>query len=381
MRIELKRLVAPLMCAGLLGGVTAAVPASANRPTADAAAGSGVVRGGDRVGATRALFASITATTPGCTVAVSREGEVQFAEAYGASRLGPRRAMTPATVVDIGSTSKQFTATAVLLLARQDRIDLNATVSTYLPSLPRWARRVTIAQMVHHTSGIADYIELLFRSGVTDTDPATNADALRVLKDSKLEFKPGSKWEYSNSNYFLLGQVVFAVTGRDVGNYLRREVFEPLKLDAEMEPNTTDPRKATSYVRKDGRWIVADSPWEQLGDGGVQTTPTQLVRWASQYWNPTIGGPGLLRDRTRGAVPTGEKPGERYGAGIFTRRDPVLGRVFDHAGGWGGFVTAFNVLPKDHLAVAATCTTPELFIRPGGLPLDLGERLLAIWKV
>jgi CubicO group peptidase (beta-lactamase class C family) len=234
--------------------------------------------------------------------------------------------------------------------------------------------------MLHHTSGIADYIELLNRSGVPVTAPATDADALRVLKASKLRFAPGAKWEYSNSNYFLLGQVVFAVTGRDLGNYLRREVFDPLKLDAQMEPNTTDPRKATSYARKDGRWVVADSPWEQLGDGGVQTTPTQLVRWASQYWNPTIGGPGLLRGRTRGAVATGEKPGERYGAGIFTRRDPALGRVLSHSGGWGGFVTVFDVLPERRLAVAATCTSQEVFTRPGGVPQDIAERLLTIWE-
>jgi CubicO group peptidase (beta-lactamase class C family) len=377
MRAVVKSVLVPFVCAGLLGGVAAAVPASADRQTPDAAAAP---RAGDPVGATRALFASITATTPGCTVAVSREGEVQFAEAYGASRLRSRRAMTPETVVDIGSTSKQFTATAVLLLARQGRIDLGAHVSTYLPSLPRWARKVTIAQMMHHTSGIADYIGLLYDSGVTDADPASDADALRVLKTSKLESAPGSKWQYSNSNYFLLAHVVFAVTGRDMGNYLRREVFEPLKLDAEMEPNTTDPRKATSYARKGGRWVVADSLWEQLGDGGVQTTPTQLVRWASQYWKPTIGGPGLLRDRTRGAVPTGEEPGGRYGAGIFTRRDPALGRVLGHDGGWAGFVTTFSVLPERHLAVAATCTSQAVFTRPGGLPLDLGERLLAIWR-
>jgi CubicO group peptidase (beta-lactamase class C family) len=375
MRAMVKVVLAPLVCAALVGGVAAAVPASADRPAARSE-----VRAGDRAGATRALFASITAGTPGCTVAVSRDGKVRFAEAYGAAELKPRRAMTPRTVVDIGSTSKQFTATAVLLLAREGRIDLDANVSVYLPSLPAWAGKVTVAQMVHHTSGIADYIELLNRTGVSDTEPATDADALRVLKTSTLRFAPGSKWEYSNSNYFLLGQVVFAVTGRDLGNYLGREVFDPLKLDAQMEPNTTDPRKATSYARKDGRWVVADSPWEQLGDGGVQTTPIQLVRWAAQYWNPTIGGPGLLRDRTRGAVAIGEQPGVRYGAGIFTRRDPALGRVLSHAGGWGGFVTTFDVLPERRLAVAATCTTPELFTRPGGLPVDLGERLLAIWK-
>ena len=110
---------------------------------------------------------------PGCTVAVGRDGAVVFAEAYGAARLDPFEPMTVDTVVDIGSVSKQFTATAILLLAERGMVDLDAPLSTYLPDLPAWAARPTLAQLIHHQSGIPDYIDLLFDRGfaVTGTQP------------------------------------------------------------------------------------------------------------------------------------------------------------------------------------------------------------------
>ncbi|HEX3088117.1 MAG TPA: serine hydrolase domain-containing protein, partial [Ilumatobacteraceae bacterium] len=164
---------------------------------------------------TRSLFKKLSAGEPGCTVAVGRDGTVVFAEAYGAARLDPLEPMTVDTVVDIGSVSKQFTATAVLLLAERGKIDLDAPLSTYLPDLPAWASRPTIAQMIHHQSGIPDYIDLLLDRGFTETGSSpTIADALAALGDvADLHFEPGTSWEYSNSNYFLLGQVVQAVTG------------------------------------------------------------------------------------------------------------------------------------------------------------------------
>ena len=114
---------------------------------------------------TRSLFADVRSDDPGCTVAVGRDGAVVFAEAYGAARLDPLEPMTVDTVVDIASISKQFTATAILLLAERGMVDLDAPLSTYLPDLPAWASLPTLAQLMHHQSGIPDYIGLLFERG------------------------------------------------------------------------------------------------------------------------------------------------------------------------------------------------------------------------
>jgi CubicO group peptidase (beta-lactamase class C family) len=331
----------------------------------------------DAIAATRALFASITPNDPGCTVAVSRNGEVVFAEAYGAARLDPLEPMTTDTVVDIGSTSKQFTATALLLLAERGAVDLDATLATYLPTLPGWAQQTTMRQIMHHQSGIPDYIGLLNAAGIAFTAPAGDPETYDVLgKVTSLEFEPGSAWNYSNSNYFLIAEVVEAVTGKDLGVFLDEEVFTPLGLDMVMDPAAVIPAKAVSYAGTGSEITVADSPWTQLGDGAIQTTPTELVRWATQYWEPTVGAAGINGARLEGAAQVPAPETGVYGAGIFSDTVDGIGNTLSHAGGWGGFVTAFAVAPEARVAVAATCTSNETFGKAG---FERSSDLLAPW--
>jgi CubicO group peptidase (beta-lactamase class C family) len=194
-------------------------------------------------------------------VAVRHGKNVVFAEAYGAASLSPLAPMTTKSVVDIGSTSKQFTASAILLLSERGQVDIQKPVRQYLPSLPQWAGTVTVDQMVHHTSGIPDYIELLVTSGVSLQAVATDEMALAALgKVTDLNFAPATSWEYSNSNYFLLGQIVLAVTGDDLGAFLAKEVFAPLGMDAVMDPVKTIPSKAKSYGRNGDLWCDSDHP-------------------------------------------------------------------------------------------------------------------------
>jgi CubicO group peptidase (beta-lactamase class C family) len=309
---------------------------------------------------TRSLFADLRADEPGCTVAVGRDAAVVFAEAYGAARLDPFEPMTADTVVDIASVSKQFTATAILLLAERGAVDLGAPLSTYLPDLPAWASRPTVAQLMHHESGIPDYIDLLVGRGfvVTGSSPTID-DALAALGDVvDLRFAPGASWEYSNSNYFLLSQVVLAVTGQDLGAFLAAEVFGPLGLDMVMDPIAAIEEKAVSYEQVGGEWQVADSRWlPTIGAGSIQTTPSQLVEWAAQYWEPTIGATTINAERFEGAVDT---PEGKYGAGIVEADiGGDVGRMLTHNGHWGGFFTVLSVAPDHRVAVAVSCTSPN----------------------
>jgi CubicO group peptidase (beta-lactamase class C family) len=316
---------------------------------------------------TRSLFADLPGNEAGCTVAVGRGGAVVFAEAYGAARLDPFKPMTVDTVVDIASVSKQFTATAILLLAERGAVDLDAPLSTYLPDLPAWASRPTVAQLMHHESGIPEYIDLLVERGfpVMGSSP-TIADALAALGDVvDLRFAPGTSWEYSNSNYFLLGQIVLAVTGEDLAAFLATEVFEPLGLDMVLDPIASGDDTALSYGLVDGELQLAHSPWVvTIGAGSIHTTPSQLVAWAAQYWEPTIGAPTIDAERFDGSADTGL--GMRYGAGIFESKSDIgenVGRLLTHGGQWDGFFTAFSVAPDHRVAVAVTCTSPVAFGR------------------
>jgi CubicO group peptidase (beta-lactamase class C family) len=222
-----------------------------------------------------------------------------------------------------------------------------------VPELPAWAETVTNEQVMHQTSGIPDYIGLLEDAGYAYSDRTTPAQALQVLADApELQFEPGSQFDYSNSNYFLLGEIVQRVSGQPLPAYLSAEIFKPLKLAMVMDAKTI-PGSAVPYDYDDSsdEYTAAVTAWEQVGDGGVQTTPSQLVRWADNYRTGKLGGQSLLDAQTEGAADTGD--GDGYGAGIFVLSDGSL----DHDGSWAGFVTAFHISADRRTSIAVSCNT------------------------
>lgn len=270
----------------------------------------------------------------------------------------PGTPIGPDTVFDIASSSKLFTATLVLDLVASGELALDDTVGQYLDGLPAWADEVTIDQLLHHTAGIPDYIDLLYDQGYVAADRTTTQDALDALAAVELEDTPGRAFAYSNSGYFLLAEIVTAVTGEDVAEVMAERVFARHDLDAVLDPVPDDPRRAHSYVLDRRRWEGADSAWEQVGDGGVQTTPVELVRWAGELWDPRHPA-AVGRLRLAGAVPDTEEGGF-YGAGVVIDPDGPLGTTLSHPGGWAGFVSDLVVVPDGELAAAVTCNTPDL---------------------
>lgn len=331
-----------------------------------------------RVADSVALFADIDFADPGCSAAVNVDGEIAWSDAYGLASLYSEKPLDPETIVDIGSASKQFTATAIGLLIVDGDISWGDPVSDHLGGLPDWAAEVTVDDLVHHTSGIPDYIELLDNQGVDLLDPSTQQDGIDSLDGTQLEFDPGSTFEYSNSNYTLMAEVVRAVTGDDLGTYLDDHVFGPLGLDAEMAPgasstdDSTGEGRAESYEDEDDDWLRADSPWTQLGDGAVQTTPEQLALWGTQYWDSDL--PDSL-DELRMDRSADMDDGGRYGLGIMEYPAPAGDNtVLTHSGGWSGFDTGFVVKPGERTSVAVTCNTPD-----GPVTGEVADELLSIW--
>jgi CubicO group peptidase (beta-lactamase class C family) len=360
---------------------TSTSPVAAPIVTGDDSASTSVAPDA-RALATSALFDVLGAGDPGCSVAVARDGEIVYREAFGNASIEPRVAMTPDTVVDIGSDTKQFVGTAILLLVEQGALALDAPLSLYLHDLPSWSKQVTVEQALHHTSGIPDYIVAMLQSGADLQQEADLADALgAVASMGSLEFTPGDRFEYSNTNYLLLGEVVARVSGRSLAQFVTEEIFHPSGMRAVMDPTAVIADKATSYLRVDGIWQVADSPWSMTGDGGIQTTPTELALWGSQYWAPTVGGSSINDERIAATVAMAGPTDPRYGAGIQVVDVAGVGRVLYHLGSWGGFFSNFAVLPAQHLSVAATCTAPQAQPVGDGDGLDLvhGRDLLQIW--
>lgn len=313
------------------------------------------------------FFARLTGDQPGCAAAVGVDGQVVWRGARGMADLATRAPLTTDTVFDIASVSKQFTATAILLLAADGTLSIEDKLAARVPGLPRWADQVTIAQLIHHTSGIPDYTPILRSQGHSFQERTTQADAVRAIAGSGgPRFRPGSTFDYSNSNYVLLAEVVRHVSGTALPAFLRERVFGPLGLAMVMDPVGAVPGKAVSYSASQ----VADSRWEQVGDGAVQSTPSDLVRWADNYRTGKVGGQRLLAAQLAGAVESDLGNGTRYAAGIMVAADGAL----SHGGGWAGFRTAFEVTPDRHTAVAVACNADTF------QPETIAAKLREIWS-
>jgi CubicO group peptidase (beta-lactamase class C family) len=334
---------------------TTVAPTTTQAPVNDAA-----------IAATRAMFADITDDDPGCSVAVARNGKVVFAEAYGAASLNPTVPMTTESLFDIGSTSKQFTATALQLLVDRSLADWDAPLSTYYPDFPQWAATVTLRQVATHQSGIPDYIGLLNSAGVANEDNVSVPQMLdSIAKVDKLDFAPGSSWAYSNSNYVLMGGIIEQLAKMSLAQFIETQLMTPANMAGQWDLGTPIEGKALSYSRPDATtpWTEVDWNWPQYGDGGVITNPSSVALWGSQYFSPTIGTTDINTQRFDGAaeVPAGQlaQTASRYGLGIAEENVEGLGRVLQHSGGWESYITGFAVAPERKTVVANTCTSIE----------------------
>ncbi len=286
------------------------------------------------------LAAALDPTKPGCSAAVGSEGAVAWAGAVGLADVDAGLPLTTESVFDLASVSKQFTAVAILLLVHDGAISLSDALSDHLAGLPSWADTVTLEQLLHHRSGIPDYTPLL---GVSPEQPASQADAIAALTKTELAFDSGSRFEYSNSNYILLAEVVETITAQPLATVLADRVFGPLELDMRLDPAYSDPAVAVPYL---GGSADSRSPWTQVGDGSVFTTPSELVRWADVYRTDPFD---VLDDALDSAEDIGD--GTRYGPGVMVAADGSL----SHLGGWSGFVAAFTVSADRTTAVAVQC--------------------------
>ncbi len=315
---------------------------------------------------------------PGCALGVIRDGALVYARGFGLANVEHGVPITSSTVFDIGSTSKQFTAAAVLLLAQDGKLALDDDVRRFVPEVPDFGQPVTIRHLLHHTSGIRDYIDLLFLAGVNLEDVCTDADALGILSRQRaLDFPPGSEHSYSNSGYFLLSIIVERASGQRLADFLRERVFVPLGMTHTLvlnEHTRVVPHHAAAYsVSPDGTVTSDLSNWEQTGDGAVQTTVGDLALWDRNFYDPQVGGPGLIRElQVPGRLADGTPIDYARGLRVSTYRGL---RTVDHAGAWAGFRAQLLRFPDDRLTTMALCNFAQA--DPSGLAYAMADAYLA----
>src|SRR2546430_9834733 len=178
------------------------------------------------------IFVDLTKPgSPGCALGVYRDGKMIYSKGYGLANVEQNVPITPQTVFDIGSTSKQFTAASILLLEKQGKLSINDDVRKYIPELRDYGKTIKILNLLNHTSGLRDYLELMTLAGTNIDDVTNDDDALKIIARQKaLNFEPGSEWLYSNTGFFLLSVIVKRVSGKTLKDFAAENIFQPLGM-------------------------------------------------------------------------------------------------------------------------------------------------------
>ncbi len=300
---------------------------------------------------------------PGCVVSVIRNGRQEFLGAYGLADVEAGTPLQPASRMAIASVSKQFTAFAILLLHQEGEIDLSAPIASYLDRLPGWGQEVTVADLLHHQSGVRDYIQLQELRGLRAADYYSADELYRLISGTQLEFQPGARASYSNSGYFLLGRIVERVSGMSLRDFMLRRIFEPLGmtdtfLQDDMDENFE--RRAFGHTVDGGGAFIRDpSTIEIVGDGGVVTTAHDLMLWDRNFYDNRLGGGAALIDLMTSAssLPTGEST--PHAAGLFVRKYRGQVRI-GHTGNYGGFKASVQRFPDLHATIALFCNSDQI---------------------
>lgn len=290
--------------------------------------------------------------TPSASIAVVREGRIAYVRAYGSARLAPETPASTDMRYSIGSVSKQFTATALLLLAEAGKLSLDDKVAKWLPELTR-ADEVSLRQILSMTSGYQDYWPQDYvMPGMLK--PTTAQDILAQWAHKPLDFEPGTRWQYSNTNYVIAGLIVEKASGMPLLEFLRQRIFIPLGMPSVANIDAaalgdSDPVGYMRYALGPPRPAPKEAPGWLFAAGELAMTATDLARWDIAMLDQKVLQPASYRTmqtdvQLRSGVGTG------YGLGVSVGVSAGH-RVISHGGEVSGYTTRNAVYPDDHAAV------------------------------
>lgn len=292
--------------------------------------------------------------SPGCALVVIKEGKVIYKRGYGCANLEYGTPITPATVFNIASASKQFTAMCVLLLVQQGKLSLDDDIRKYIPEVPDYGKVITIRHLVHHTSGLRTFENLVNMAGGLEGDVTTREQMLDLVTHQKeLNFNPGDEYLYCNTGYHLLAQIVARVSEQSFAEFADANIFQPLGMTNTHfhdEIERIVKNRAFSYRPVGSNSfenVVANG--SVVGGGGIYSTVEDLAKWVNNFDHGRVGGPDLLKQmHERGVLNNGHT--NRYAFGLFI--DEYRGvKMVEHAGGWAGYSSDIIRFPDHKVAV------------------------------
>ena len=318
-----------------------------------------------------------TTTSPGCALAVVKDGRIIYKRGYGMAKLEDDIVMTPDKIFDIGSVSKQFTATCIALLAREGKISLDDDIRKYFPDLPQYERPITVRHLIHHTSGLRDYNGLLELAGFRSESDCPNVDeALElVYRQKNLNYPTGEEYSYTNTGYFLLGQIVEKVSGQSLNLFAQERIFKPLGMIHTLyqdDHRQIIKNRATGYEQAEKGYRLNMSNWDETGDGSVYTSVEDLYLWDQAFYNNTLGRDLMDMLHTVGVLNSGKKLD--YAFGLVITEHKGLKNV-GHGGAWAGFRAAISRFPEQKFSVICLANLDS--INPTDLCFKVADIYLA----
>ena len=338
-----------------------------------------LVYGDSKTDQVDALFEKWDKTdTPGCALGVIQGGEFVYKRGYGMANLEHGIPNSPETVFRTGSVSKQFTAMSVVLAEARGKLSLDDDVRKHLPEMPQYGNTVTLRHLIHHTSGIRDYLVLMMLAGKREEDYYTNEEVMEALaRLENLNFTPGSEYLYSNAGYWLLSQIIEKATGQTLRQWAEERIFKPLGMKNTHfhdDPRMIVQNRASGYrPKEDGGFEIDMTPLEMVGDGGVFTSIYDLLEWDGNFDRKTLGGEKVMTEMlTPGRFNNGKAQDSAGGLRVSHYRGiPIV----EHGGAFVGFRAGMIRFPEQGFSAYCLCNVSEaepteLLLRIADIYLD-----------
>ena len=292
--------------------------------------------------------------SPGFAMAVIKDGKILYARGYGSANLELGFPLSPQSAFYIASTSKQFTAACIALLAQQGKLSLDDNIRKYVPEIPDYGAPVTVRNLIHHTSGLRDYLTLEMIVGKPFGE-YHKADVLDLLSRQKeLNFAPGAEFLYSNTGYFLLAVIAERAGGKSFRELTRELIFKPLGMENSHFHDDFQmliKNRASGYfpASEKGKFANYISTFDCVGDGGLYTSVEDLFHWDQNFYTHQVGGADLVAQiQTPGVLKNGEKLD--YAFGLMSGTYKGL-RTVAHGGALEGYRTQMIRFPDERFSV------------------------------
>ena len=316
---------------------------------------------------------------PGVVVRVQQNGKVILEKAYGMADMELGVKMQPDHILRLGSITKQFTAVAILMLVQEGKVNLSDDLTKYLPDYPTGGRKITVTQLLNHTSGIKSYASMddfteIWRKDMTPTE------LIDHFKNEPFDFEPGEKWEYNNSAYILAGAIIEKASGMSYADFIEKKIFQPLGM-TDSYYDVTDrviPRRIHGYGRGEAEGSFSNAPYLSMSlpyaAGSLMSTVADMGKWDEALYTEKLVKKDLLK---LAWTPTKLNNGSMTHYGFGWAMNKADGHEFIyHSGGINGFVTNGIRVPDAHLYIIALSNNNTK--GPGDLTYKIAQTVLGI---